>query len=166
MTLVARTLALFLLVLALTAGVAALSDWPRARLLPEGAAALTVTFTHSGARVAECRRLTQAEMARLPPNMRRPDACPRGRVALWLELDLDGAPLLRESLPPTGLSGDGPSQIYRRIALPAREHVIAVRLRDSRRSEGFDHTAEHRVALSPGQNLVVDFRASTGFIIR
>jgi len=162
----ARSVALFLLLLAVTAGVASLSNWPRARLVPDEMAVLTITFTHGGARTSECRRLSQEELQRLPPNMRRPMECPRSRVPLVLEVDLDGAPLLRASLPPTGLSGDGPSQIYRRFAVPAGEHDVAIRLRDSRRTEGFDHAAARHLVLSPGQNLVIDFRADTGFVMR
>jgi len=135
-------------------------------MLPDGMAALTVTFTHGAERRGECRRLSQEELARMPPNMRRPTECPRGRMPVILEVDLDGVPLLQASLPPTGLSGDGPSQIYRRFALPARDYEIEVRLRDTRRETGFDHAATRRVRLVPGQNLVIDFRPDSGFVIR
>ena len=39
---------------------------------------------------------------------------------------------------------------------------MTVRLRDSRREEGFDYEMEEDVELVPGQHLVVDFRAGTG----
>lgn len=161
-----QAIVLFVLLFAVAAGAAALSDRPRARVLPDGMAALTVTFTHGAERVSECRRRTQEELARMPPNMRRPTECPRGRMPVLLELDVDGAPLLHASLPPTGLAGDGPSQIYRRFVIPAGEHEIAVRLRDTRRTAGFDHEMDRRVELAAGQNLVIDFRADAGFIIR
>ncbi|MCC7281578.1 MAG: carboxypeptidase regulatory-like domain-containing protein [Acetobacteraceae bacterium] len=166
MTVARQVAVLFLLMLGLTSGVAALSDRPRTRMLADDMAMLTITFSHGADRRGECRRLSQEELARLPPNMRRPVQCPRGRLPVLLELDLDGAPLLHASLPPTGLSGDGPSQVYRRFALPAGEHEIAVRLRDSRRETGFDHARTERVQLVPGQNLVIDFRPDSGFIVR
>lgn len=166
MTGIRQAIVLFLLMLGITAGVSALSDRPRARMLPDGTAALTITFSHGAERRGECRRLSQEELARLPPNMRRPTECPRGRMPVVLELDLDGVPLLHASLPPTGLSGDGPSQVYRRFALPAGEYDIAVRLRDTRRETGFDHAANQRVRLVPGQNLVIDFRSGNGFVMR
>jgi len=166
MTQARQAIALFLVMLGLTAGAAALSDRPRTHMLQDGMAALTITFTHGAERRGECRRLTQEEMARLPANMRRPTECPRGRLPVLLELDLDGAPLLHASLPPSGLSGDGPSQVYRRFTLPAREYEIAVRLRDTRREAGFDREETRRVRLVPGQNLVIDFRSDTGFVMR
>jgi hypothetical protein len=73
---------------------------------------------------------------------------------------------LRESLPPTGLAGDGPSRVYRRFAVAAGEHRLRLRLRDTARSDGFDHEHAATVSLRPGQNLVVDFRAGSGFVIR
>lgn len=166
MTEARRGIILFILLLLLTGGVAALSSQPRTRVLPDEAAALTITFTHSADRTTECRRLSPEELAKLPPNMRRPTECPRGRLPVVFELDLNGVPLLHTSLPPTGLSGDGPSQIYRRFALPAGDYTIVARLRDTRRAAGFDHETTQQVHLAPGQNLVVDFRPDTGFIVR
>jgi len=166
MTQARQAIAIFLVMLAVTLGVAALSDRPRARMLEDGMAALTVTFTHGAERRGECRRLSQEELARMPANMRRPMECPRGRLPVLLELDLDGAPLLRANLPPTGLSGDGPSQVYRRFSLPARDYDIAVRMRDTRRESGFDHVETRRVRLEAGQNLVIDFRPESGFVMR
>lgn len=166
MTRVRQAVALFVLLLLITGGVAALSSQPRTRVLPEGSAVFTITFTHGADRVTECRRLTPEELAKLPPNMRRPTECPRERLPVVLELDLNGAPLLHASLPPTGLSGDGPSQLYRRFVLPAGDYTIAARLRDTRRATGFDHETTREVHLAAGQNLVVDFRPDSGFIIR
>lgn len=162
----ARAVALFLLLLAMTAGTAALSDRPRHRLIPEGSGVVTLTFTHGAERRAECRRLTPDEIARLPPNMRRPADCPRGRLPVLVELEFDGHLVYGAALPPAGLAGDGPSHVYRRFVLPAGSHDIAVRLRDTARAEGFDHARRERIALAPGQHLVIDFRPDTGFVFR
>lgn len=145
---------------ALITGAAALSAWPAYRSLPEGAAMLKLSFSHGGAR--NCRPMTEAELAKLPPNMRRKQICERRRAAVHVVLEIDGAPAFRAELPPSGLAGDGPSRVYEKFTLPAEPHQIAVRLRDSGRAEGFDHAAERRVELAPGQSFVIDFSPVAG----
>lgn len=127
-----------------------------------GAAVITLSFGHAGARVSECRRLTPEEIAALPANMRRPMDCPRARVPLLVELELDGEAVYRASLPPSGLASDGASSVYERFVVAPGRHRVRVRLRDSRRKEGFDYEMEEDVELVPGRHLVVDFRADTG----
>lgn len=127
-----------------------------------GDAVITLSFSHAGAKVAECRRLTPEEIAALPPNMRRPLDCPRGRVGLLVELELDDELLHRASLPPSGIAGDGASTAFQRFAIAPGEYRLRARLRDSRREEGFDYELDERIELEAGQNLVLDFRAETG----
>ena len=57
--------------------VATFSVWPSLRLLGADEALLSVSFSHAAERIGECRRLSQEELNELPPNMRRPDECPR-----------------------------------------------------------------------------------------
>ncbi len=156
----------FAVILVLFAGVAALADWPRYRQIPQGHAVVMLTFVYGADRRAECRKLTPAEIAKLPPNMRRTQDCPRGRRPIDVELDLDGQTVFRANLPPTGIAGDGPSKVYERFVLPAGEHEIAVRMRDTSRAEGFDHEGKTKVALVPDQMLVIDFRSEGGFVFR
>jgi hypothetical protein len=156
----------FAVVAALFTAVAAFSNSPAYRPFPPGNGVVVLTFVHNAAR-AECRRLTTEEIAKLAPNMRRVQDCPRGRRALYVELDVDGHVVLQTDLPPTGIAGDGPSRIYRRFVLPAGEHEVAVRMRDSAAGEGFDHQRGGRVTLGPDQVFVIDFRADAGgFIFR
>jgi hypothetical protein len=148
---------------AMITGVAALSAWPAYRSLPEGDAFLKLSFSHGGAR--NCRQLTEAELAQLPANMRRREVCDRKRLPVLVALEIDGAPAFRAELPPSGLSGDGPSRVYEKFTLTAGPHSIAVRLRDSGRTEGFDYAAERRIDLAPGQSFVIDFSpVSGGFV--
>jgi hypothetical protein len=58
-------------------------------------ALIKLSFSHAGAHREECRQLTQEELNRLPPNMRRPMDCPRERRPLLVELELDGEILYR-----------------------------------------------------------------------
>ncbi len=127
-----------------------------------GAAVITLSFGHAGEPISECRRLTPEEIAALPANMRRPMDCPRGRVSLLVELQLDDEILFRASLAPSGFAGDGASSVYERFAVMPGQHRLRARLRDSRREEGFDYELDERVDLVPGQHLVIDFRAGTG----
>jgi hypothetical protein len=135
--------------------------WPTYRPLPADQALLKLSFGHTGKPVAECRQRDPAELAKLPPNMRAPLDCPRERSPVTVELDIDGRTVLREVLPPSGLKRDGASSIYRRIALPAGTHRIAVRLQDDVRAGGFTHRHEQAVTLEPAQIVVIDFDAAT-----
>jgi hypothetical protein len=150
---------------ALVAAVALLGDWPLYHPIPAQSAVLKLSFTHGSNRQAECRRRTPEELAKLPPNMRNPLQCPRTRGSVYVELDVDGQTIYRASLPPSGLSGDGPSRVYQRFVVPAGPHTVAVRMRDTPRSEGFDHVKSGDVTLAAGDNFVVDFQAG-GFVFR
>jgi hypothetical protein len=157
----------FIVIVALFAAVAWLSDRPTYRQTPEGSAVLMLTFVHGADRRGECRRLSPEEIAKLPPNMRRVQDCPRGRRPIYVELDLDGRNIYRASLAPTGIAGDGPSRVYQRFVLPARLHDVAVRMRDTARPEGFDHERSDKVDLAPDQLFVIDYRPESGeFIFR
>lgn len=157
----------FVVILGLFAAVAALADWPVYRQIRRGDALVVLTFVHGADRKAECRRLSPQEVAKLPPNMRRVQDCPRARRPLDVELDVNGQTIYRASLPPTGIAGDGPSRVYQRFVVPAGPHDVSVRMRDTARTEGFDHARTERVTLAPEQMFVIDFRSETGeFVFR
>lgn len=140
---------------------------PLYRQAPDGMAQIKLSFAHGGSRKTECRRLTSEEIAALPPTERRPNTCSRERIAMHVQLAVDGEVLYEEDLQPTGLWNDGPARTYRKFLVPAGQHTLDVRLRDSRRDDGFDYEATRQVTLSPLQNLAVDFKAdSGGFIFR
>lgn len=157
-----RLAAQFVVIAALFVAVATFADWPIYWQFPRGSAIVLLTFVHGADRKAECRRLTSQEIEKLPPNMRRVQDCPRRRRPLYVELDLGGRTVFRDSLPPTGIAGDGPSRIYRRFVVPAGKYAVAVRMRDTARVEGFDHAREEAVTLVPDQTFVIDFRSERG----
>ena len=162
-----RTIGQFVVIAALFAATAALSDWPVYRQTPRGSAVVMLTFVHGADRKAECRRLTPEEIQKLPPNMRRVQECPRGRRPVYVELDLGGRRTFQASLPPTGIAGDGPSKVYERFVVPAGSYDVAVRMRDTPRSEGFDHERRETVTLATDQMFVIDFRPEKGeFVFR
>ena len=138
------------------------SAHPRYDRLAAGQAEIVVSFSHAGARVAPCRKLSPEEIAEMAANMRRAEICGRERHPLELELDLDGRPLYRARLAPAGLARDGASQVHVRLPVAAGSYRLDARLRDTARSAGFDHTAGDEVGLTPGQRFVVDFRPDRG----
>lgn len=140
------------------------SSWPTYRHLPADQALIKVSFNHQGRPVSDCRPATPQELAKLPPNMRAPQVCPRERSPITVELELDGVTALRHVALPAGLSQDGASAFYRRIQVAAGTHRLVVRLKDDVRSRGFDFVREASVTLKPAQILVIDFDAGKGEI--
>jgi hypothetical protein len=167
MTKVMRLAGQFVVMAALFAGVAWLSDRPVYRQIPEGSGMMMLTFVHGADRKGECRRLTLEEIAKLAPNMRRVQDCPRVRRSLYVELDIDGRKIYAADLPPTGIAGDGPSRVYQRFVMPAGKYDVAVRMRDTARTDGFDHERHGTVDFAPSQMFVIDYRPESGeFIFR
>ena len=140
---------------------------PAYRHFPEDQALIKISVVHSAQRKEACRRLSAEEIAALAPNMRKSVACSRERLPIHLEVVFDGEPLVKEVLPPTGLSSDGPAKLYRGITVEPGSHHLVLRMRDSARDEGYDYVYDGQIELAAQQNLVVDFRAeSGGFILR
>lgn len=137
------------------------SHWPSYRVLAADQSLIKLSFSHTGKPVSDCRPMTAEELAKLPPNMRAPMRCPRERSAIVVELDIDGAPALRHTAQPSGLSKDGAASVYHRLALTAGEHRVAVRMRDDAQSTAFNHVREATVTLKPAQILVIDFDTAT-----
>lgn len=125
-------------------------------------ALIKLSFSHAGQHKGECRQLSPEDLAKLPPNMRRPLDCPRERLPLQVELVLDGEVLYRGELPPSGLAGDGASTAYRKFPVAPGRHRLAARLRDSARPTGYDYEKEADITLHPRQNFVIDFRPALG----
>jgi len=138
---------------------------PAYRHFPEGLARITLTFSHGGKPKGGCHRRTSEEIAKLPPNMRRPFDCPRNRVPVYVQLQVDGNTVYEESLAPTGVQGDGPARAYKGIRIAAGPHKIIARLRDSERTDGFDYEREADVVLEPAQHFIIKFRAEAGGFI-
>jgi hypothetical protein len=155
----------FVVLAALVGFAAALSNAPAYQQIPADTGVIKLSFSHQADRSHECRRRTPEELAKLPPNMRRPMDCPRERRGLFAEFEIDGVMAFRGELPPSGLAKDGPSQVYRRFTVPAGSHTVTARLRDTPRTDGFDHERTETVTVAPGQSLALDFRPEHGGFI-
>ncbi|MCM8611154.1 hypothetical protein [Accumulibacter sp.] len=133
---------------------------PKYRQIADDVALIKLSISHLGDR--ECRKRTPEELAKMPPNMRAPMDCPRERSDIRLEMDLDGQPVLRTVMHPTGLYKDGVSTIYRRFEVKAGSHQIAVRMNDNLVKPGFNFVKEGEINLRPGQVMVIDFNPDKG----
>lgn len=129
-------------------------------------ALVKLSFTHGAQPKHACRKRGAEELAKLSPNMRAPLDCPRERAPVVVELDVDGKKLLHLVVPPAGLSKDGPSTLYRRIAVTAGRHRVQARLSDQP-SGSFNYSRAADIELNPGRILVIDFvPAEGGFVFR
>jgi hypothetical protein len=149
------------------AGIGVLSVWPPYELVEDDRAIISLVFSHAGDRVTECRILSQEELNKLPPNMRKPSDCPRERHPVRVELRTGEKTLYQDILPPSGIWADGKASIYQRIEVPAGQHELFVGMNDSGGSGDFDSTNSVSVDMRPGRNLVIQFDAETEqFLIR
>ena len=134
-----------------------LSIWPKFEIIGEQQAIVSLSLTHAGERIGECRALTQDELNELPPNMRKPNDCPRERYAVRVELRSDNEVLYRETAAPTGLWSDGKSNVYRRVVVDAGRHELFIGMNDSDGEEGFDYEMSQVIDIVPGRNLTIRF---------
>ena len=126
------------------------------------AASVKISLSHAADRVEACVQLTPEEIAELAANMRRTEACERQRLPVVLQLDIDGERAISLEAPPSGLWGDGPASVYERFDVEPGAHNIAVRMRDTARTEGWDYTRTDDVVLEAGRYFTITFKAETG----
>ncbi len=143
---------------ALAGAIAVFSRWPVYHQLESDQSLIKLSIVHETQHVTACQRRTPEELAKLPPNMRAPMNCPRERAPLTAEVDVDGHPVIRQIAQPSGLARDGRALLSHRLVTTAGSHEIAVRVRDSARTTGFDYQREERVTLQPAQILVIDLQ--------
>ena len=129
--------------------------------LPANQALLRLSIAHAGERKQACRERSQEELAKLPPNMRAAQDCPRERSPLLVELEIDGRLAYRSEAAPAGLRRDGLATLYHRLPIAAGTHRIVVRMRD-RPQEGFTYVREETLNLAGGDSVLIDFNASRG----
>ena len=139
---------------------------PPYRQLAEDKAVVTPAFGHAAKRIYECNVLSQEELNKLAPNMRKPMDCPRERSPVTIELRLDGELAAREVIRAPGLYQDQSVDVYRNIKLPRGEHVLSVWMNDDVNAEGPTYQFEQSVSLQPAQRLVLSFDANkNGFTV-
>lgn len=133
---------------------------PKYHQIPDDIALVKLSMSHLGGR--ECRKRTPEELAKMPPNMRAPLDCPRGRSDIKLLVELDGKPVFETVMHPTGLSRDGISTVYKRFELKAGTYQLAVKMNDNLINPGFNFVKEEQITLKPAQVMVIDFNPDKG----
>ncbi len=120
-------------------------------------AVLKLSLDHAAERVEPCVRLTPAEVAALPPDIRQPAHCERQRIPLRLQLDVDGMTVIDIVAQPSGLWDDGPASVYERFEIEPGTHSITVRLRDGKDTTQWDYVRSDDVVLAAGRYFTITF---------
>lgn len=133
------------------AAAATLATW-RANSLPYAlpggdASDLVVTFKHPGVVAEHCRKATEAELAKQPIHMRRPEIRERRRLPVRLRVDVDGQVALSKEYAPSGLWGDGSSLAMERVHARPGVHRVRVRLGDDADPEAWRADEERELQL-------------------
>lgn len=139
---------------------------PSVSLIGADEGQLTIAFAHAGQLREPCRRLSQEELNKLAPNMRKLDDCPRERSPVTIEAKVDDATVYRDLLTPPGLFGDGGVDVFYSTRISVGKHRLNLKMNDSVRIEGFNHRFEEIVTIEPGQILLLGFDHKQGFVIR
>lgn len=139
------------------AAVGLLSVWPRYRPIEAGDAMVSLSFSHAGERIQECRQRSQAELDKLPPNMRKPADCPRERHPVSVVFSVDGQERYRETLVPSGFWEDGESTFYQRMPVKAGTRVLQIVMNDSESGQDGNLAHTQSLQLEPGAHVVVTF---------
>lgn len=138
---------------------------PSIRIIEDDEAMLTIAFSHAGELKQPCRRLSQEELLKLPPNMRKIDDCPRERSPVILEASLDGKEIYNKVMLPPGLYGDGGVNVFFSGKVPAGKHHLSIKMDDSVRKPGYNHIFEQDVDIEATKILLVEFHILKGFMV-
>lgn len=94
---------------------------------PEAGAVVRLAWRARGERVNECRRLTPAELAKLPAHMRRQEVCEGRLLPYRLAVAMDGAPVVDRLVHGAGAREDRPLYVFEELAVRPGLHHVSVR---------------------------------------
>lgn len=90
---------------------------------------IRLSWRARGERERECRPPNEAERRQLPRHMLQTEIC-EGRIAPYaLEVTLDGATLLRDTIRGSGARQDRPLYVYRELRVSPGDHALEVEFR-------------------------------------
>jgi hypothetical protein len=141
------------------------STWPSFRQLGAEQALLRLSLLHTGAPLLDCRERTAEELAKMPAHMRTAKDCPRERSPVRVRVSLDGAVVIDEAFPASGLARDGAAAAYRRLPVSAGRHRLSVDVNDNARQAEVFQSRTESVDLAAGQVLLIDFDPRRGGIV-
>ena len=128
------------------------------------------TFKHSSQHTEEQRELTRVDTEDKLKHMRKTNSPfskirkegGRGRLPVYVEVELDNNNILSKTYYPTGLKNDGPTFAYEEIAISPGAHDIRVRMRDSKEEGHFDYVYQDKIEFKAGKITVIDFDEEKG----
>ncbi len=142
-----------------------LSAWPWAATSPD-TAVLRVSFRHVSAFAEAGRRLSEEELARMPPHMRPRDpsrpATGRRRDAT-LTVAVDGRPVLTRVYRPTGLRHDGPTYGLEEVVIAPGPRLVAVTLSDGQGATQGPWSLSTTIDVRQGQAPLIEYVAGRGW---
>jgi len=124
--LIARRAAAVLLAMAMTGGVAWLSRAP-SNVGGDADAVIRLSWRVAGVPVEACRTRTDEELATLPVHMRSSQECTRTLAPFALNVAVDGATVVRDTVFPKGVRGDRPVYVFRDLPAKAGRMALSVR---------------------------------------
>ncbi len=125
---------------------------------------LIVTFRLPGQLVSRCRKRTPEELAKLPPHMRTPEVCTRGRSPVRLRVAVDGREAYRGTFEPSGLWHDGTSVGIVPLHVAPGRVVIDVALDDTgAEPPSYPLHAHAAVDVPPASRTVLSYDTEHGF---
>jgi len=127
-------------------------------------AMIKLSLSPAGQRKVECRKRSAKELAKLPPNMRKAQDCPRERWPVYVELELEGEKIYGESKKPAGLSSDGPSVFYHSFSVPVGTRKLHMKLRD-KGEHGFTTEMVEDIQFTKGRVVAIKYSPQKGFVI-
>jgi hypothetical protein len=139
---------------------------PSVRVIEDDQAMITVAFAHAGETREACRILSQEELMKLPPNMRKLDDCPRERSPIVIEATLGGKIIYSKTYQPPGIFNDGSVNLYYNSKVPAGKHTLEIKMDDSVRKQGFNHQLTQDIDIKPAQILLIEFEPLKGFFVK
>ncbi len=139
------------------------SSAPPYRHLDPGLAVLKLSFVHAGEIKGQCHTRTAEELAKLAPNMRAAEDCPRERSDVVVQVEMDDRVLYRVEARPGGLRHDLPARVFRRHEIPAGRHRFRARLADDAGGV-FRYQGEAVLEVREGGVVVIDFVSPQGFV--
>lgn len=92
------------------------------RLTPDESM-ITLALSHAGKPVQECHRKSPEELAKLPPNMRVLEECPRERSPVKIEVFMDDKAVIDEIVTPRSVQRSGSGYLSQRQGAERRSHV-------------------------------------------
>ena len=89
-------------------------------------AVIRLAWRTRGTRVEDCRRLTAAELERLPVHMRQEEVCEGRTLPYRLVVVLDGRTVVDEAVYPSGARADRPLYVYREFPVRPGRHDVDI----------------------------------------